>query len=102
MWMQFKNYLRILRENEEAVAETIENNIRKVIIDEQPINPKYYENMSILFDELIKQRKVGALSYKAYLEKIVKFSKQVKNPGSSIEYPASMDTSSQSVHYMII
>lgn len=33
---------------EEAVAETIENNLRKVIIDEQPVNPRYYEKMSAL------------------------------------------------------
>jgi len=26
----------------EAMAEIIENNVRKVIIDGQPINPKYY------------------------------------------------------------
>ena len=42
-----------IRENQEAVAETIENNVRKLIIDEQPINPKYYEKMSELLDALI-------------------------------------------------
>jgi type I restriction enzyme R subunit len=35
-----------IRENREAVSETIENNVRKLIIDETPINPKYYETMS--------------------------------------------------------
>ncbi len=29
-----------IRQNKEATAETIENNIRRVIIDEQPVNPK--------------------------------------------------------------
>ena len=32
-----------IRNNPEAVAEAIENNVRKLIIDEHPINPKYYE-----------------------------------------------------------
>ena len=32
-----------IRKNKEAVAEVIENNVRKLIIDESPINPKYYE-----------------------------------------------------------
>ena len=41
------------------MAETIENNVRKLIIDEQPINPKYYEKMSELLDALIRQRKTG-------------------------------------------
>jgi type I restriction enzyme R subunit len=45
------------------MAETIENNMRKVIIDEQPINPKYYEKMSELLDALIEQRRKEALTY---------------------------------------
>ena len=35
-----------LKKNTEAMAETIENNVRRLIIDESPINPKYYEKMS--------------------------------------------------------
>ncbi|WP_292727710.1 hypothetical protein [Methanoculleus sp.] len=35
-----------IRRDREAVSETIENNVRKLIIDETPINPKYYEKMS--------------------------------------------------------
>ncbi|MCG8347051.1 MAG: HsdR family type I site-specific deoxyribonuclease, partial [Chloroflexales bacterium] len=31
-----------IRENPEAMAETIENNVRKLIIDEMDVNPKYY------------------------------------------------------------
>jgi type I restriction enzyme R subunit len=49
--------------NKEAVAETIENNLRRVIIDEQPINPKYYEKMSELLNSLIRERKTKALDY---------------------------------------
>jgi len=65
--------------NKEAVAETIENNMRRLIIDEMPTNPKYYEKMSILLDELIKERKEEAKSYKEYLAKIVELSKKSKN-----------------------
>jgi len=43
-----------IRNKPEAVAETIENNVRKLIIDENPINPKYYEKMSALLDALIQ------------------------------------------------
>ena len=46
-----------IRKNQKRVAETIENNVRKLIIDEQPINPKYYEKMSELLDALIEQRR---------------------------------------------
>jgi type I restriction enzyme R subunit len=57
-----------LRQNKEAVAETIENNVRRLIIDEQPINPKYYEKMSQLLDALIAQRRQAALDYQKYLQ----------------------------------
>ena len=55
----------------QAAAETIENNVRKIIIDEQPLNPKYYEKMSELLDALIAQRKKEALDYQIYLQRIV-------------------------------
>src|SRR5205823_7829528 len=34
--------------SKEAMAETIENNLRRLIIEEMPINPNYYEKMSEL------------------------------------------------------
>jgi type I restriction enzyme R subunit len=81
-----------VRKNKEAVAETIENNVRKLIIDEQPINPKYYEKMSELLDALIEQRKKEALDYQKYLEKIVELTKKVKNPATGESYPSSLNT----------
>ena len=69
-----------IRKNKEAVAETIENNVRKLIIDESPINPKYYEKMSELLDALIEQRRQEALDYQEYLAKIVELTKQAKKP----------------------
>src|SRR5213596_3793106 len=60
-----------IRKSQEAVAETIENNVRKLIIDESPINPKYYEKMSELLDALIQQRRQEAIAYEEYLRRIV-------------------------------
>ena len=80
-----------IRKNKEAVAETIENNVRKLIIDESPINPKYYEKMSELLDALIEQRKQEALDYAAYLAKIVELTKQAKNGPSGAAYPPSLE-----------
>jgi type I restriction enzyme, R subunit len=82
-----------LRENPEAMAETIENNVRKVIIDEMAMNPKYYEKMSELLDDLIKLRKAQALDYKAYLAKYVELCKKVKRPETQASYPASINSS---------
>jgi type I restriction enzyme, R subunit len=81
--------------NKQAMAETIENNVRKLIVDEQPINPKYYEKMSELLDALIVQRKQGALDYQHYLEKIVALTRQAKNPAGGTAYPAPLDTAAK-------
>jgi type I restriction enzyme R subunit len=81
-----------IRNNNEAVAEAIENNVRKLIIDEQPINPKYYERMSELLDALIEQRRQEALDYQNYLGEIAELARQVMNPTTGQAYPKSLDT----------
>jgi len=81
-----------VRQSEEAVAETIENNVRKLITDEMPTNPKYYQRMSELLDELVKKRKQADLEYKKYLAEIIVLSKKVKNPSESQSYPNEIDT----------
>ena len=84
-----------IRKNKEAVAETIENNLRKVIIEESPTNPMYYEKMSVLLDELIQMRKKEIEDYEAYLKKIVELTKKIKHPNTSVEYPSSLTTDSK-------
>jgi len=81
-----------IRTNREAVAEVIENNVRRLIIDEQPINPKYYEKMSELLDALIEQRRKEALDYQKYLEKIVELTKKVRHPEVGGNYPSVIKT----------
>ena len=88
-----------IRQNKEAVAETIENNVRKLIINEQPINPKYYEKMSDLLDALIQKRKQSAIEYSKYLEQIVELTKQVVNPVVGAAYPSSLNTSAKRALY---
>jgi len=80
-----------IRRNREAVAETIENNVRRLIIDEMAVNPKYYERMSHLLDALILQRKQEALEYKAYLARLVDLTKRVSKPETE-EYPLRINT----------
>jgi type I restriction enzyme R subunit len=88
-----------IRDNREAVAETIENNVRKLIIDEQPINPKYYEKMSELLDALIAQRKKEAVDYQKYLENIVALAKKVSNPALGESYPSAFNTPAKRALY---
>lgn len=79
----------------EAVAETMENNVRKVIIEESQSNPKYYERMSKLLEELIRQRKEEVIAYKEYLEKIKQLAGDVSNPMGTTDYPTSMNSNAK-------
>ncbi|NMW30452.1 HsdR family type I site-specific deoxyribonuclease [Altererythrobacter sp. RZ02] len=88
-----------IRGNNEAVAETIENNVRKLIIDESPVNPKYYEQMSELLDALVEQRKAEALDYADYLAKIVELAKQASAPETSGSYPARINSPAKRALY---
>jgi type I restriction enzyme R subunit len=85
--------------NPAAMAETIENNLRRVIIDEQPINPKYYEKMSNLLDALIQERKEKDSDYEDYLKKLVTLAKQVDNPSGGFTYPKSLNTAAKRALY---
>jgi len=79
----------------EAVAETMENNVRKVIIEESQTNPKYFERMSKLLEELIRQRKEEVIAYKEYLEKIKQLAGDVSNPMGKTNYPTSLDSNAK-------
>ncbi len=78
--------------SDEAVAEAIENNVRKLIINESPVDPAYYDKMSKLLDALIEQRRKGVVTYTEYLQKIAKLAREVTLPGSPAAYPAGIKT----------
>ena len=81
-----------IRTSEEAIAATIENNIRRVIVDKSEINPKYYEDMSRLLDELIRQRRQDAINYRQYLSEVTRLSKRVTDSTADSDYPPDIDT----------
>lgn len=81
-----------MQQNKEAVAETIENNVRRLIIEEKPTNPKYFERMSVLLDEIIRERKAKAVEYANYLKKIVDFVHKLKSTTATGSYPAAVNT----------
>ena len=81
-----------IRNNADARAATIENNIRCLIVDRSEINPRYYEDMSRLLDELIRERRRGATDYRTYLSKVSGLSVRVTNPATHTDYPPSINT----------
>lgn len=92
--------LKGIMKTEEAVAETIENNVRKLIINESPVDPAYYDKMSKLLDALIALRRKAAISYKEYLEKIANLAKDVTVPGGGVAaYPQALSSTAQRALY---
>jgi len=87
-----------IKNSREAVAETIENNVRRKIIKEHIIDPAYFDEMSKLLNEIIKERKAIAIDYEKYLEKIAELVKRVSNTTHE-NLPAGIKTPAQSALY---
>jgi type I restriction enzyme R subunit len=91
-----------IKRSNQAVAETLEANMRKVITQEMPINPVYYERMSILLQELIQQRKNGAINYELFLKKIEEMAKKVKPENKQSQYPPNINTPTKKAIYELV
>lgn len=79
-----------IRNSPEAVAETVANNMRKLIIEEHATNPKYFDKMSELLDAIIEERRRGAIEYQDYLAKLLETAAQLGRGESddTHKYPA--------------
>src|SRR5205823_11792919 len=80
-----------LKGNKEAIAETIENNVRSKIIKEHLNDPAFYEKMSALLDEIIAGRKAKAIEYEEYLKRIAELARRVE-AGQAEETPEQLNT----------
>jgi len=80
-----------LKGNKEAIAETIENNVRSKIIKEHLNDPAFYDKMSSLLDEIIASRKAKALEYEEYLKRIAEIAQRVE-AGQAQEAPPTLNT----------
>ena len=87
-----------IRDDDDLSAETIVNNVRRVIVDERPVNPKYYDRMSVLLDNVIEERRRRALDYRQYLKELEKIAGQVIQPGGA-SYPAPIDSPARRALY---
>lgn len=87
-----------IKGNKSAMSETIENNMRKTIIQEMPVNPAYYEKMSVLLIELIRLRKEGAITYEELLKKYEELAKHIQ-PNTKKSYPNEIDTKPRQALY---
>ena len=67
-----------IKGSQQAVAETIENNVRQKIIRDHLIDPAFFEEMSTLLNEVIRERKAMAINYEEYLKKIAAIANKVQ------------------------
>ncbi|MDO9068298.1 MAG: type I restriction endonuclease subunit R [Deltaproteobacteria bacterium] len=67
-----------------AIAEGIINNVRKTIIRDQLTDPKFYDEISKLLEDLIKQKRDDTAAYERFLQKAEELVKKMaaKNTGS--------------------
>lgn len=68
--------------SKDAIAEGIINNVRKTIIREQLTDPRFYEGMSRLLEDLIKQSRDDAAAYEEFLRKAEALVRQMAQKGS--------------------
>jgi type I restriction enzyme R subunit len=67
-----------------AIAEGIINNVRKTIIRDQLTDPKFYDEISKLLEDLIKQKRDDTTAYEKFLQKAEELVKKMaaKHTGS--------------------
>ena len=90
-----------LKGNKDAVAETIENNVRSKIIKEHLNDPAYYAKMSALLDEIIAARKAKAIEYEEYLKQVAELAKRVE-AGQAEDTPKQLDTPGRRALYNLL
>ncbi len=81
------------KNSQESAAETIENNIRRKVVEKVVVNPAYYAKMSEVLEQIILERKKQVLSYKGLLSRYMELAKNVTNPENNTRYPESVKNS---------
>jgi type I restriction enzyme R subunit len=80
-----------MKGDKKAIAETIENNVRRKIIKEHLTDPAFYDQISAQLQEIIELRKAKAIEYEEYLQQIAELTKRVE-AGQSEDTPENLDT----------
>lgn len=73
-----------------AIAEGIINNVRKTIIRDQLTDPRFYDEMSKLLDDLIKQKRDETEFYEAFLKNAEDLIQQLGRKQPNIDVPAEL------------
>jgi type I restriction enzyme R subunit len=76
--------------SKKAVAEGIINNIRKTIIRDQLTDPRFYDEMSKLLEDLIKQSRDSAEAYESFLKKAEELVRKLAAREAGPDLPAGL------------
>ena len=77
----------------ELFDDTIENNIRKKVVERMVINPAYYAKMSEILEQLILDRRRGVIAYGQLLDTYMELAKNVAKPEENTKYRQSENAS---------
>ncbi len=80
-----------------AIAEGIINNIRKKVIRDRLTDPKFYEEISKLLDDLIKQKVTDTKSYEEFLKKAEEIVQKMNKKNQAAGMPSSLKGNSQAI-----
>ncbi len=94
----FNKELSQVFKNESSMAESIANNTKKRIIEKEASDPKYYEKLSSLLNDLINQFREKKLTYLEYLQQIHNLAKQVIHKEDK-NYPKKINTNALKALY---
>lgn len=78
------------KRSKNAIAEGIINNIRKTIIRDQLTDPKFYEQMSILLDDLIKLKEEITENYEKFLRNTEELARKMSQGRNTEEVPTQL------------
>ncbi|WP_367700179.1 type I restriction endonuclease subunit R [Helicobacter pylori] len=84
--------------NESSMAESIANNTKKRIVEKEASDPKYYEKLSSLLNDLILQFREKKLTYLEYLQQIQHLAKKVIDKENK-NYPKKINTNALKTLY---
>ena len=87
-----------LQKSEDALAETIANNVRQKIIKEHLSDPAFYAKMSDLLGEVIDDLRAKRIAYEEYLVRIAALATNVQT-GMSEKTPEQLSTSGRRALY---
>ncbi|WP_458791608.1 type I restriction endonuclease subunit R [Yoonia sp. MH D7] len=76
--------------SKKSIAEGIINNLRRTIIRDQLTDPRFYDQMSKLLEDLIRQSRDDAAAYEQFLLDAQKLAQQLGNAGASSAVPADL------------